>query len=209
MWHLSNIDGVIQGEVNKYIVYYSQVSKHPQSRMGVATHAAVAATLYHEVKKKPFAFNHCWIIFNGKPKLTQVVVDLKAGKKRNDGSSSDQFIGLDDEDDKVVFTNGRATEAKDNQQVMGNKWEKERLQLVRDVENAKIMLADETLLNEHAKKWFAEKKKEINDHMAQEVARATAAVDHVARMHAEHTARMQAEQNKMDEQEALIAASGH
>ena len=41
--------------------------------------------------------------------------------------------------------------------------EKERLQLARDAEDAKIMLMDETLLDEHAKKWLADKKKEIND----------------------------------------------
>jgi hypothetical protein len=63
---------------------------------------------------------------NGKPKWNQLVADLKSGKKRNDGSSSHQSIGLDDEEDDVVVTNGRATVPKDNRQVMGNKWEKAR-----------------------------------------------------------------------------------
>jgi hypothetical protein len=74
----------------------------------------VAATLYHEVEKKPFAFSHCWILLNDKPKWNQLVADLKSGKKRNDGSSSHQSIGLDDEEDDVVVTNGRATVPKDN-----------------------------------------------------------------------------------------------
>ena len=86
----------------------------------------MAATLYHEVEKKPFAFSHCWVILNGKPKWNQLVADLKSGKKRNDGSSSNQSIGLDDEEDDVVVTNGKATVPKDNRQVMGNKWEKAR-----------------------------------------------------------------------------------
>ena len=41
--------------------------------------------------------------------------------------------------------------------------EKERLQLSQDVVDAMIMLADETLLDEHVKKWLADKKKKIND----------------------------------------------
>ena len=36
------------------------------------------------------------------------------------------------------------------------------LQLARDAKDAKILLADETLLDKHAKKWLVEKK-EIND----------------------------------------------
>ena len=86
----------------------------------------MAATLYHEVEKKPFAFSHCWVILNGKPKWNQVVANLKYGKKRNDGSSSNQSIGLDNEEDDVVVENGKATVPKDNRQVMGNKWEKAR-----------------------------------------------------------------------------------
>ena len=70
--------------------------------------------MYHEVEKKPFAFSHCWVILNGKPKWNQVVADLKSGKKSNDGSSSNQSIGLDD----VVVTNGKDTIPKDNRQVM-------------------------------------------------------------------------------------------
>ena len=214
--------------------------------------------MYHEVEKKPFAFSHCWVILNGKPKWNQLVADLKSGKKRNDGSSSHQSIGLDDEEDDAFMMNGKATVPKDNRQVMGNKWEKaraardaaatkmsstwtgifsvrgnkkeeryklmldaqkermewdrkraekkleierekielekqqaaikwelekaktfgdielekERLQLARDAEDARIMLADETLLDEHAKKWLAEK--EFNEHKEYEAARVAA-----------------------------------
>ena len=77
--------------------------------------------MYREAEKKPFAFSHCWIIFNGVPKWTQLVADLKAGKKRNDGLNSHQSIGLDDEEDDIVVENGSAIVAKDNLQVMGNK----------------------------------------------------------------------------------------
>ncbi|KAE8799742.1 hypothetical protein D1007_24833 [Hordeum vulgare] len=104
--------GIIQGEVKKYVGYYSQVTRQPQSGMGVATHMAVAATLYHEVKKKPLSFSHCWLLLNVKLKWQQVVAYLKADMKRNDGSSSHQSIGLDDEDNDVVFTNGKSYRAK-------------------------------------------------------------------------------------------------
>ena len=63
--------------------------------------------MYHETEKKSFAFSHCWIILNGVPKWTQLVADLKAGKKRNDGSSSHQSIGLDDEEDDIIAENGK------------------------------------------------------------------------------------------------------
>lgn len=91
--------------------------------------------------------------------------------------------------------------------------EKERLQLARDAEDAKIMLADETLLDEHAKKWLAHKKKEINDHREYEAARAAAAAaaDHAVRTQAEQAARMQAEQDAVclgSEQAAWMAVSG-
>ncbi|KAE8807930.1 glutathione s-transferase t3-like [Hordeum vulgare] len=119
--------GITQGEVNKYAGYYSQVTKQPQSGMGLATHTVMATTLYHEVEKKPFAFSHCWILLNGKPKWTQAVTNLKEGKKRNEGSRSHQSIGLEDEEDEVVVTNGRAIVPKDNLQVMENKWEKARI----------------------------------------------------------------------------------
>ena len=59
------------------------------------------------------------------------------------------------------------------------------MQLARDADDAKIMLADETLLDEHVKKLLANKKKEINDHREYEAARAVAA-------------RMQAERNEQD-----------
>ena len=40
--------GVIQGEVNKYVGYYSQVTKRPQSGMGVATHvSSIALSCHH------------------------------------------------------------------------------------------------------------------------------------------------------------------
>ena len=66
--------------------------------------------MYHEVDKKLFAFNHCWLTLNGKTKWTQLVADLKSGKKINDGSSTHKSIGLDD----VFITSGRATVPKDN-----------------------------------------------------------------------------------------------
>ena len=80
--------------------------------------------MYQETEKKPFGFSHCWVILNGKEMWTQLVVDLKAGKKRNGGSSSHQSIGLDDEEEEVVGENGRATVPMNNRQAMGNKWEK-------------------------------------------------------------------------------------
>ena len=67
---------------------------------------------------------------------------------------------------------------------------KEMLQLAWDGEDARIMLADETLLDEHAKKWLADKKMEINDRRKCEAARAA-----VARMQLEEAAWMQAEQD--------------
>ncbi|KAE8766319.1 putative oxidoreductase [Hordeum vulgare] len=78
----------------------------------------VADTLYHETEERPFAFSHCWLLLDGKPKWRQVVTDLKAGKKRNDGSSSHQSIGLDDDDDDVVVTNEKAAMPKDNRLLM-------------------------------------------------------------------------------------------
>ena len=65
--------------------------------------------------------------------------------------------------------------------------EKEKFQLARDTEDAKIMLADETFLDEHAKKWLAEKKKEINDR------REGATSEQAARRQEEEAAWMQAE----------------
>ncbi|KAE8779281.1 putative oxidoreductase [Hordeum vulgare] len=89
--------------------------------------AAVAATLYHETEKTPFAFSHCWLLLDAKPKWQQVVADLKVGHKRNDGSSSHQSIGLDDDDDDVVATKGKAIVPQDNRLLMGTKWEKARI----------------------------------------------------------------------------------
>ncbi|KAE8796715.1 hypothetical protein D1007_28365 [Hordeum vulgare] len=137
---------------------------------------------------------------NPSKKKKKVAADLKANKKRNDGSRSHQSIGLDDEDDYIVITNGKATVPKDNRQIMGNKWEKkielekqettikwelekaktfgeielekQRLQFAKDAEDAKIILADDTHLGVPAKKCLAEKKKEINYRRAQEAARA-------------------------------------
>ncbi|EMS48488.1 hypothetical protein TRIUR3_07058 [Triticum urartu] len=42
--------------------------------------------------------------------------DLKADKKRNDGSSSQQSNGLDEQEEYIFVENGRATVPKDNQQ---------------------------------------------------------------------------------------------
>ena len=49
--------------------------------------------MYQETEKKIFGFSHCWVLLNGKPKWTQFVADLKAGKKRNDGCSSHHQLG--------------------------------------------------------------------------------------------------------------------
>ena len=46
--------GIIQGEVNKYVGYYSQVTKHPQSGMGVATHVSSIAFILSS-----FAYASC------------------------------------------------------------------------------------------------------------------------------------------------------
>ncbi|KAE8803602.1 hypothetical protein D1007_20553 [Hordeum vulgare] len=206
----------------------------------------------------------------------------RSDKKRNDGSISYQSIGLNDDDDGVVVSNGKATMPKDNRLFMGTKWEKariardakatkmsstwtgifsareskkeemyklmldvqrkrmewdrtraerrleidrekielekkdatikwelekaktfeeielekERLQLSCDAEDAKIMLADESTLDEHAKKWLVDKKKEINHCRALEAARAATAAtaEQVVRMHALKATRMQAEE---------------
>ena len=45
--------------------------------------------------------------------------------KKNDGSSSNQSIGLDDETEKNGGAGIRATVPKKNQHVMENKWEKD------------------------------------------------------------------------------------
>ncbi|KAE8775868.1 hypothetical protein D1007_51583 [Hordeum vulgare] len=76
---------------------------------------------------------------------------------------------------------------------------KERLQLARDAENAKVMLTDETFLDEHAKKWLAEKKKEIHDHRTLDAARAAVAAEQATRMHAEMAA--EAEHDMQDEED--------
>ncbi|KAE8787624.1 putative LRR receptor-like serine/threonine-protein kinase [Hordeum vulgare] len=66
------------------------------------------------------------------------------------------------------------------------------------------MLAEDTLLNEHAKKWLAEKKKETNERGEYEAMRAAVtSAKHVARMHAEHATRMQMEEDaKMAKEQA-------
>ena len=58
--------------------------------------------MYQETEKKTFGFSHYWVLLNGKPKWTQFVADHKAGKRKNDGSSSHQSIGLDEEEEDVV-----------------------------------------------------------------------------------------------------------
>ncbi|KAE8776367.1 putative oxidoreductase [Hordeum vulgare] len=85
-----------------------------KKRKSKTAKTAVVAILYHEVEKKPFAFSYCWFLWNGKPKWTQVVAEPKASKKRNDGSSLHQSIGLDDEDYEVFVRNGRAIVPKHN-----------------------------------------------------------------------------------------------
>ncbi|KAE8804491.1 hypothetical protein D1007_19529 [Hordeum vulgare] len=71
--------------------------------------------------------------------------------------------------------------------------EKERLQIPRDAEDVKIMLADESILDENAKKRLAEKKNEINNRRAWKATKDAATTDHEARMQAEQATRMQAE----------------
>ncbi|KAE8797036.1 putative oxidoreductase [Hordeum vulgare] len=90
--------------------------------MGVATHMVV------DMEKKLYAFSHCWIILDDKPKWTQLVDNLKSGKNRNDGSISHQSIESDDEEYNFVVVNGRTTVPHDNREVMDNKWEKERME---------------------------------------------------------------------------------
>jgi hypothetical protein len=58
--------GIIQGEVNKYVGYYSQVTKRPQSGMGVATHvSSTASSSCHLHMLLVFAFSCsyicCWL----------------------------------------------------------------------------------------------------------------------------------------------------
>lgn len=77
----------------------------------------LAAALFQQVEKKPFGFSHYWIKLNGLPKWYQVVEYLKKGTKRlktNDGSSSHQSIGVDDEEEEVVGENERATVLNNN-----------------------------------------------------------------------------------------------
>ena len=78
-------------------------------------------------KKKPFGFSHCWMKLNGIPKWQTVLKDIENDPKKmkkNDGSSSQQSIGLDDEDVEGGGEEGQATVPKRDHQVMGNKWEK-------------------------------------------------------------------------------------
>ena len=63
------------------------------------------------------------------------------------------------------------------------------MQLARGAEDARIMLADDTLYDEHVKKWLTDKKMEINDRKTYVAAKAAA-----TQMQAEEAARMQAEQ---------------
>ncbi|VAI49201.1 unnamed protein product [Triticum turgidum subsp. durum] len=106
------------------------------------------------------------LILNGKPKWTHLVADLKASKKRNDGSSSHQSIRLDGEEEDVVVENGRTTVPKDNR-----------------------------LFDEYAKKWLVGMKKEINECREYEAVRAAmATVEQEARMQPEQEAMMAAEQ---------------
>ena len=54
--------GIIQGEVNKYVGYYSQVTKRPQSGMGVATHvSSIASSCHHLHMLLVFAFSCSYI----------------------------------------------------------------------------------------------------------------------------------------------------
>ncbi|KAE8819070.1 hypothetical protein D1007_03053 [Hordeum vulgare] len=64
------------------------------------------------------------------------MADLKVKKKMNDGSSSHQSIGLDVDDDDVVFTRGKAIVPQDNRLLMGTKWKK--AMITHDVAATKI-----------------------------------------------------------------------
>ena len=69
------------------------------------------------------------------------------------------------------------------------------------------MLVDESLLDEHAKKWLVGMKKEINERSEYEAAMATAEAE--ARMQAEEAVRVQAGQDaKMVAEQAAWMASG-
>ncbi|KAE8770816.1 hypothetical protein D1007_57377 [Hordeum vulgare] len=116
--------------------------------------AAVAATLYHETEKRPFSFSHCWLLLDGKPKWQQVVADVKAEKKRNDGSSSHQSIGLDDDDDNVVVTKGKATMPKERME-----WDRTKAERRLQIEREKIELEKQ----EAAIKWKFQKAKTFGD----------------------------------------------
>ena len=68
------------------------------------------------------------------------------------------------------------------------------MSIARGAEDAKIMLTDGNLLDEHAKKWLVKMKKEINERKKYKAARAAmAAAEHVARIQAEQEARMREE----------------
>ena len=73
----------------------------------------------------------------------------------------------------------------------------------------RIMSAEYTFYDEHAKKWLTDKKKEINDRRKYVAARTTAArmqAEQAGRMQAKEAARMQAEQ---DEQDAFAWSTTH
>ena len=67
---------------------------------------------------------------NGKPEWQTILEEIEnhmKKMKKNDGSSSAQSIGLDEEDEGNGGANMQPTVPKRNRRVIGNKWEKERV----------------------------------------------------------------------------------
>ena len=50
--------------------------------------------MYQQTDKKPFSFGHDLVLFDGKSKRAQLVEDLKAEKRKNDGPRSQQLMSL-------------------------------------------------------------------------------------------------------------------
>ena len=99
-----------------------QVVSPDLSGIRVQTHATLVAALYHQVEKKSFIFSHCWVKLNGKPKWQTVLKEIENNTekmKKNDGSSSAQSIGLDEEEEVNNGANMQEIMPKRNRQVMG------------------------------------------------------------------------------------------
>ncbi|KAE8805460.1 putative oxidoreductase [Hordeum vulgare] len=114
----------MQYELGDITFEVGRTSNPKPSKKKKAKRTKARDTLYHKIEKKLFGFSHCCVILNGAPKWTKLVGDLKAGKKRKDGSNSHQSFALYDEESDIVIENRRDIVPKDNWEVMGNKWEK-------------------------------------------------------------------------------------